>query len=593
MMFMAAQAWAAEIRYRNTDPAVSYVGSNSCSGCHNQIWRDYRQAAMGNSMYRADRPDELSALPEPVTIYDKNLDRYFEIYREGASLFQSEYQRGPDGKAVFRATHKIEYVMGVGVNGKTYLIRRGNHLFEAPLSYYSETKQWALSPGYVGVDLGFSRPATTACLFCHNGQPLAVKEREGEYRQPPFRFGETAIGCESCHGPGQLHLADTETGKPAQPVNSIINPAKLAPRLSDDVCMNCHQGGDTRILQPDKDYVDFRPGTPLSSISAIFRLPISEERRDDANLAERLPPMRGSPEMPALWKNSTMEMSKCYQASSGALHCLSCHSVHHGPAKKDTAPFYRAKCLSCHTESSCAKPLAARLHERPGDDCAGCHMPRRSMAGIDHSSMTSHRIVRFAGQPLPEIAFEKERGLKNLIWVNAPSATGGSGNPPSLSPLTKLAAYGETMQKNPALEKEYLAVLDELSRSNPDHPLVLAALGRKALFGRDYAKAEEYLSRALERGSQASTTFLDLADALAQTGRAEKAVEVLKRGIEVAPYTAVLQKSLVLDYITLKRYPEAHAAMKHYVELFPEDSFMRGLLAKADASMQPPNSVNR
>ena len=39
--------------------------------------------------------------------------------------------------------------------------------------------------------------------------------------------------------------------------------------------MNCHQGGDTRILQPGKEYSDFRPGTPLCQTLAILRIPIA------------------------------------------------------------------------------------------------------------------------------------------------------------------------------------------------------------------------------------------------------------------------------------------------------------------------------
>ena len=85
---------------------------------------------------------------------------------------------------------------------------------------------------------------------------------------------------------------------------SIVNPAELPPRLADNVCMNCHQGGHTRILQPGKDYTDFRPGTPLDLVSAIFKLPLDPDQREEADKAQTQAPVRGSLEMPSWWKNS-------------------------------------------------------------------------------------------------------------------------------------------------------------------------------------------------------------------------------------------------------------------------------------------------
>ena len=538
---------------------------------------------MGGSMDLANRPEELARVPEKVTIFNPDFDRYFEVFREGDDLYQSEYQKDPDGNIVFKTTHKLAYVTGGGMTGYTYLVARGNHLFEAPLSYYSKAGKWDLSPGYVGADAGFSRPVLAACLVCHNGQPMAVPNREALYQEPPFRFGELAISCEACHGPGSLHNREMRArrgaGKSAALDTSIVNPAKLDARLSDDVCMNCHQGGHTRILQPGKDFMDFRPGTPLSQVSAIFKLPLKREQREEADRAQVLPPVRGSVEMPSWWKNSSMEMSKCYQASGGKLRCVTCHNIHKPPTPVTRAAFYRQKCLTCHASKGCALTAAVRLKQSPENDCAGCHMVKRPVGGIAHSSLTNHRIMRRPGQPLPDIAFETEDpALPGIIYINPPP-----GGASTLLPLARLSAYGEIMKKDPALSEQYLKVLDGLSRTQPDDPLVLAALGRKALYEKNYAKAIEYLSRAREKGSEATTTYLDLGDALAGMGKFSEAADVLRQGIEVSPYAQVLQKSLALNLIKLKQYPQAYEVMKRYIELFPEDSFMRGLLQKVEA----------
>jgi Flp pilus assembly protein TadD len=117
----------------------------------------------------------------------------------------------------------------------------------------------------------------------------------------------------------------------------------------------------------------------------------------------------------------------------------------------------------------------------------------------------------------------------------------------------------------------------------PDHPVVLAALGRKALLEND-PRAVDYLSRAMGRGSESLNTHTDLGDALTKAGRIEDAARIYERGVALYPYAPVLSKSLILSYIVLKRYAHAHEAMKRHMELFPEDDFMRGLLLKAESS---------
>ena len=586
LMLSGGSAWPAarpSVNFRNIAPTVQYAGLKSCaaSGCHVKLSQEYLRTPMGSSMGPANRPEELERVSEPVTVFSAEFDRYFKVFRQGTDLYQSEYQLDAKGEMIFESTQKLEYYVGGGMNGYSYLVRRGNHLFEAPLSYYSKSGKWELSPGYVAVDAGFNRPALAGCLVCHNGQPLSVPNREALYRDPPFRFSENAIGCEACHGPGELHNREMKAnprGAHPGPDTSIVNPAKLPARLADDVCMNCHQGGHTRVLQPGKDYIDFRPGMPLDTISAIFKLPLKREQREEADRAQISPPVRGSLEMPSWWKNSSMEMSKCYRASNGKLSCVTCHKIHSPPAEANRAAFYRDRCMSCHMDKSCALPMVERLRHQPANDCAGCHMLKRPVGGIAHSELTNHRIMRLPGQPLPDEAFEEESDLPGLIHINAPR------KPYVLSPLTKLAAYGEAMKKNPALQENYLQALDELSHSHPDDPLVLAALGRRSLFSQDYPKAVEYLTKAQQRGSEATTTFLDLGQALSSAGEHEKAAKVLSRGIEISPYAEVLYKTLVLEYITLKHYQHALEVLKRCVELFPEDSFMRGLLKQVEST---------
>ena len=199
------------VAYRNTAPGVAFVGSKSCTapGCHQELGRDYDHTPMGHSMAPANDPSEFARVPQTITVYNQKLHRYFQVVREGSDLYQTEYQLDASGNRVFTAVHKLEYVIGGPICGFTYVVRQGQYLFEAPLSYYGRAQQWDLSPGYEAAgDIAFSRLIQKGCLSCHNGQPEAVANRDGKYLDPPFRFMEYAISCECCHGPGQLHVEE-------------------------------------------------------------------------------------------------------------------------------------------------------------------------------------------------------------------------------------------------------------------------------------------------------------------------------------------------------------------------------------------------
>ena len=444
---------------RNTVAGVAYVKSEICGGCHRQIYEDFKRSAMGRSMSLPDEPSQLEKVPSPITRFDAKLNRYFQVFRQGSNLYQSEYEVGDRGIEVFRETHMLEYVIGSGVNGYSYIVRRGDHLFEAPLSFYSKSKTWEQSPGYEFRDYGFNRPIQEDCIACHSGQPQPVPEGNGLFKNPPFR--ELAVGCENCHGPGELHVRERATGKPvssaAEP--SIVNPAKLPPWLADNICMICHQGGDSRILQPAKNIFDFRPGTPLSETVAIFKVPLQPDEPS-----------------PLLEHHFSMMLSKCYREAGGKLGCLTCHEIHRQPSPDQAPAYFRNRCLSCHTEESCALPLLSRLSHDPPDHCVGCHMPRMDLKRIVHSSLTEHRIIAYRGQPYPDAAFRTlSSHPPDLHYLN--SVPGKEGSPPPR--LTLFQAYGELARSHPAYGQRYLKLLDEVAVSHPDHPLVLTAIARR------------------------------------------------------------------------------------------------------------------
>jgi tetratricopeptide (TPR) repeat protein len=211
-------------------------------------------------------------------------------------------------------------------------------------------------------------------------------------------------------------------------------------------------------------------------------------------------------------------------------------------------------------------------------------MPKREVGVILHSSVTSHRIMARPDEPLPEAAFHQTTSaLPDLIHLSAVPGQKEAA-PPS---LTLLAAYGELMDKAPEYRGRYLALLAELKRSQPENALVQASLGRRALLEGKASEAAAHLSRALKLDAPQATTYADLAEAQVKLGQNDEAIASLEKAIELDPFNAVFQKKLVLRFIEMKQYAQAGDALKRYVATFPQDSFMRQMLNRANFREQP------
>ena len=561
-----------QVSGRDSTPKDEYVGSQTCAQCHGGIYKQFSATHMGRSMSLSS-PSVLETLGAgsaamPGSTYDAKMDRHFDVFTRDGKLYQSEYQTGQDGKEIFRDTRPIQWIIGSGMNGFGGIVGRDGYLFQGPLSFYSKANHWAVSPGYEFVDFGFNRPILAACAACHSGRSRPIANTNGRYADSPF--AETAIGCENCHGPGANHVrAMQHPVHDASGYPFIVNPARLSTELASNICMSCHQTGDLRILKTGKEYSDFRPGKPLDDTLSILMVPPNRD---------------APPQEDHLEHYYSMTLSKCYRASNGRLGCISCHDPHVEPARAEAPAYFKQKCLACHTEKSCSLPIADRQRSTPPDNCAGCHMPKREVIEIQHASITNHRILARPDEPFPAEAFQQTTAaLPDLIHLN-PAPGQKAVAPP---PLTLLQAYGELSENKPEYAARYFALLDQLEHTDPGSALVQAALGRRALLSGKMQEAVDHLQLAVKIGPPQANVYGDLSEALAKLGRNEEALPLLQKAIELDPFNPVLQKTLVLRYIQQKQYPSAKDALVHYLEIFPQDSFMRHLLEMASKGSAP------
>jgi hypothetical protein len=550
---------------RSDGSSDGYVGSKLCAECHRAIYNVFSETDMGRSMSPVS-PTLLEKIPTSAQIFDAKLNRHFEVSVRGGNLYQDDYETGPDEKEVFRDTQKIEWILGSGANGFGAIVRRGDSLFEAPLSFYSKTQHWALSPGYESYDYGFSRPILPGCIVCHSGRPRPVPDGNGRFLDPPFT--DLAIGCENCHGPGALHVREMRESRPGVKGGdlAIVNPAKLPSWLADNICSSCHQTGDARVLKPGKNFQDFRPGSALDDTLAILLIPPKRDAPPQSDLLEHY---------------FSMTLSKCYRGSRGRLSCITCHDPHTQPAGQEVSVLFRLRCLNCHTEKSCAVPFLVRQRKTPPDDCAGCHMAKRDVKEISHSVLTNHRIVRDSGEPYPDAAFHLATPkLPDLVHLDAKPDQKDM----SLPSVTLLQAYGQLMNTHQEYRAPYRALAEKLRTSVPEDISVLEALAYVALEKKSSegeAEAVDYLDRAIQQGSTSPADFELCGSLLIRTDRLPEAVDALQRGIKIIPHDGELYRLLGAAYLSQKKSTEASNVLTRASQIFPENTTIRALLAEA------------
>jgi len=560
---------------RQTQSSSGYAGSKACAGCHRSIYDSFSRTDMGRSMSDVT-PEILARLPNSAEVFDPEHNRHLSVSAKNGQLYQSEWETDENGKEVFRETERVEWIIGAGANGMGGLVERGDQISEAPLTYYAKTRAWALSPGYEDADRAFSRPIDASCIVCHSGRPNPVAKIAGTFRTPPF--DELAIGCENCHGPGAAHVIEMSEGAPTETASSsIVNPGRLSPWLADNVCMSCHQTGDARILQPGKNFQDFRPGQPLDRTLAVLMPPPTREDPPRSDLLQHY---------------FSMTLSKCYRSSGEKMSCITCHDPHMQPSREVAPAYYRGKCLVCHTESSCTAPLAARRQTTPADNCIGCHMPKRDIVTISHASLTNHRIVATPNEPFPDVTFHLATpSLPDLVHVDAIP-----GQPDALSPLTLLQAYGQIGAEHREYMQRYFALGKQLETSQPNDAHVLEALASDALQQRT-PKGDEaaagYLSRAIELGSTMAWDFEELGSRLLKEHKFPEAEACLRKGIERAPYDEKLYSLLAEDYFATNRPREAAATLTQALRLFPQVDLLRSFLREVQESSSAGRASNR
>jgi tetratricopeptide (TPR) repeat protein len=569
----------ADSPYRNARPGVAYVGDAACARCHREIAADYAMHPMGRSLSPIGEAAAAAPIGAGAGLPFESKGVQYNVERRDGRVFHQATSRGGDGAVLARIEAEVRYALGSGTRGVTFLIERDGFLFQSPIAWFAHEGRWDISPGYreVATRANFERPIQPGCLFCHANQFRPKPGAWNRYEVPIFQGH--AIGCERCHGPGELHVnRDRPVGETDL---TIVNPADLTPELRDSVCQQCHLQGAFRFTRAGREPLDFRPGLPIHRFWAYF-----------------LKTQGGREKFEAVGHVEQMESSRCFRASRGQLGCISCHDPHRLPPPAAKAAYYRERCLACHDQQGCALPAAERQARGRGDDCVACHMPRSAIANIPHTAATDHAIPRVAGagstagRPGPAAGQPAESPLVDYHWrLMSEEERRESARDLGVA-LAWAARTMSAPQPSKAAATMALPLLEAAVRDRSDDLVARESLGHAYRFldrPEDAIRTFEDVLR-IEPGRELTLRTTGLL--LAGLRRIDRARGVFQEAIAANPWSSDHRAAMAQACYDAGDWPGAVAACEAAIRLNPELVAARSLLIQALLRSRQPEKAD-
>ena len=452
-----------------------------CGKCHQDIFRKYLDTPMANASGLASDRIFTGGFHHAPSGVD------YRVTNQDGSLWLNYSRAGDPG---LQGSQKLDYFLGSGHLGITYLYSVNGYFLESPVAYYADSKAYDMKPGLGAFPtMPSALPMTRGCMRCHmSGVQREDPGTRNHFKALPFLHG--GVTCESCHGDTTQHVA--RSGKAP-----VINPLKLDPERRDSVCISCHLEGDTRIEHAGRNVDDYKPGERIADYLSYFVY------ANDSMMS------RGVSEV------EEFGLSKCKRVSGDRMSCMNCHDPHYSPPPEEQAAFYRKKCLACHTA-----PKYATTHFNMNPDCTSCHMPKGKVEKVPHIAWTDHRIRQTPGrEETPDSSSARE-----LVPFFQETA-----NPRDLA----LAYYDLVLGGNNAEKDRAWTLLSSARNSFPNDLPVLNALGYLAQLKGNNSQAMDLYGEVLKVDPIDLTATNNLAILLARSGKLKDAETLWKKTFDL------------------------------------------------------------
>ncbi|MCG3191133.1 MAG: hypothetical protein DIJKHBIC_00358 [Thermoanaerobaculia bacterium] len=460
-----------------------FVGPEACIACHRSYstWRTSLHATM-----HAIVPDDSGSMqPDKGIVFDGNRNG-IDDFKEGldfnkiSSAFNPYKPNAPvlgfvPGEAYpYRVTiGAITYKVGIKQGGfyqQRLMVRipavdgpggLSTSIYMLPFAYspryreyalYNADKWWAgdgtprIVPGMTAAQVAaIGRNWTKACIGCHVTGYRVGKTATGEWwgkaptvgLYPPNdpHYADLnqdgtnqflGISCESCHGPGSLHILG------GGDKSKILNPASLTKQQQVWLCAQCH----TRGLSVPAGLHDYPYNETADKPYQIGDDPFNYLHDEAGRWPDGKTPTKGEQQY------QSHMVSAHYTNSHTTVTCSDCHNPHSGQrglpvTRKNgiaTSLANNTLCLSCHAGYGPFKELTVTQVGAPEQNrseiaavvgkhtfhaytpektlgqsnCISCHMPRTAKRDYSYDE-TSHTMEAIA--PEKTLTYQAKGGM--------------------------------------------------------------------------------------------------------------------------------------------------------------------------------------
>ncbi|CTQ55288.1 decaheme c-type cytochrome, DmsE family [Roseibium album] len=368
-----------------TPEAPAYVGSQTCSGCHET------EAAAWQGSHHAKawmEPSEASVdgdFENAEFTHRGRTTRFFHN-ENGYFIETSDIQDGPK-------TFKVVGVGGVAPLQQYLIETEPGRMQSLDVAWDQEKGNWyhvypdqVLKPEDGFHWSGPYKNWNARCAECHaTGFEKNYSPRTRTYQSTQAEIG---VGCEACHGPGEAHVAWAEmSGAEAESPfpglserGLLVEFTKGLPETEIQQCAGCHSR-----REPFQDGNPM-PGTPYHDSYRMALLRNGLYHADGQILDE-------------VYVYGSFLQSKMHEKG---VTCTNCHEPHGATLRAEG----NGVCTQCHSPASNSEfpSLTAKLYDDPshhfhetgseGAQCASCHMIERTYMGIDGRRDHSFRVPR-------------------------------------------------------------------------------------------------------------------------------------------------------------------------------------------------------
>lgn len=362
-----------------------YVGKNKCIECHQQEAEKWTGSHHDLAM---QIPTEESVLGDFNNATLEHHGVNSTMFRRGGTFMVNT--EGEDGEM---HDFEIKFVFGVDPL-QQYLVEFDRakvqpenevaRLQVLRISWDTKNSRWFhLDPPDVHEKLepeddlhwtGVAQRWNNMCADCHSTN--LQKNFDPQTNRYHTTFSEINVSCETCHGPGSVHVElaeakslfwDREHGY-GLPKLKGQDPATIERKIQS--CAPCHSR--RRIVHPDfsggDNFHDHFAGEPMRP----------ETYHKDGQI------------MDEVYVLGSFIQSKMYHKG---IQCTDCHDPHSVKVKYDD----NRLCTSCHQHPAKKYDTPDHHYHKPGSkgaSCVECHMPETTYMGVDARRDHSLRVPR-------------------------------------------------------------------------------------------------------------------------------------------------------------------------------------------------------